>query len=453
MVWTMGRVLRIIKMLKKKLSELARIMPTSKKYIGDMKTFLECTPDTIHSKTLNALKDQIEYALANSPFYSSKQALFHQKLNSWEDFQKIPFTTKNDLRKMYPFGMLSVPLAETVRYGESTGTTGLPTSSFMTYDDWEQANAWVTLSLMEHFNSNDVVFISLPYELSLASHDFTQAFHNIKATVVATGSLSLVCPWSRILKMMTHLHPTALICTPSRALRLYDMLEDTGINPKSIGLKTLLYVGETCSIAKLEGIAKMWGVRILTAYGTTETNALSLPCSYGKQHLLENRFYFEVIDHKKKHVRNNNKGELIITSLCSQAMPLIRYRTNDIVSVNYDTCPCGLPFRQIQHYGRLNDIIFVNDKYVPKLTLEQTVLSTSGAGLYCAIGVINGKLHIFLNTDGADQNCIINQIKQKINKKYNVIPHIEIFDKSFFCKAMDGMLKPGSLSLEQLGIT
>jgi phenylacetate-CoA ligase len=374
-------------------------------------------------------------------------------IKSLSELPEMPFTTKDDMRRSYPFGFLAAPKSKIARYGESTGTTGSPTSSFMTRADWERANVWVTLSLLSHFSKDDTIFVAIPYELAFAAQDIDQAFSNIGSTVVSVGSMNSVCPWDRVIEMMKALHPTVLVCTPTRALRLYDMLLDKDFDPAKVGLKTLFYTGETCSFAKLAKIAGLWNVNILTAYGTTETNSLSLPCEHGKQHLTEDRYLFEVIDPvtEKPIMGGEGRGELVITSLYLEAMPLIRYRTGDIVSVHTERCRCGSPFRSFHHYGRYNERIELRGRSILKFDLEETVLSDNNIGCYYGASVEpDGRLYILVQPAGVNNDHALESVREKVMKEHKVDALVQLVDKTLFCKAMDGMLKPGSVTLSQI---
>jgi len=422
-------------------------------YIEEIKLILQSSREELEKRILETLNIQLEYAGKNSPFYieRSKQGKMPRKIKALAELSEIQFTTKKDLRNAYPFGFIAVPRSRIIRYGESTGTTGSPTSSFMTRDEWERDNLWTTLSYMNFFSEEDMVFIAIPYELAFASVAFEKAFWNIGATVVAVGTLNMVCPWERTLKMMRVLHPSVLICTPTRALRLHDKLTEAGHDPGEVKLKTLFYAGETCSSAKLNKIAKLWNINILTAYGTTETNALSLPCQYGNQHLVEDRYYFEVIDPESgRPIEGKSRGELVITSLVAEAMPLIRYRTGDIVCIEEEPCPCGVPFRRLQHYGRYNEKITIGNNNILKIDLEEAILSVEGTGCYYAAAAEDDVLQILVELVGADKRRISEAVYDKVLKRFGVKPSVHEANREAFCKAMDNMLKPGSLSLKQI---
>jgi phenylacetate-CoA ligase len=404
---------------------------------------------TLDGRRLAALRRQLEYACAHSPFYRKRreeQHLPHHVLQLG-DVREWPFTTKEDLRAAYPFGLLAAPMGDVIRYGESTGSTGSPTSAFMTYADWERGNVWLERCLEVYFGPRDIVFIAIPYELAFASYDIDRAFESVGATIVPVGTLNSVCPWDRILEMMRVIHPTTLVCTPTRALRLYDMFLERGHDPAAVGLETLFYVGETCSEAKLEKIARLWGIRLVSAYGATETNSLALPCARNRLHLAEDRFLFECLTPEGAPAPAGERGELVLTTLHAEAMPLIRYRTGDLVRIDAGSCTCGLPTATIHHYGRLNEAIACGGETLPRYDLEQEVLSVEGTGCYYVAGVEEARLRVLVEVTGPRPRAVVAEVAARLLSAFGIEAVVEPVERRVVAQAMDRMLKPGSVSL------
>lgn len=402
---------------------------------------------------LRELHRQLAHAYAHSPFYRKMQQTWDlpRQLAGLEDLSSLPFTTKEDLRDHYPVGFLAVPWRELSRYGESTGTSGRPTSSFITYEDWIRGNIWVEESFRHYFTSEDTAFIAIPYELTFASYDIDRAFEKRGVTVVATGALNQVCPFERLVQMMRELRPTCLVCTPTRALRLFDMLTEQGYDPREIGLEKLLYVGETCSPAKLRKIAEAWGVELITAYGSTETNSLALQCRAGAAHLSEGRYYFEFVDAcSGQAVPAGEIGEIVLTSLRSQAMPLIRYRTGDLGVAHEKPCSCGSPRRTFQHLGRVSESLEVQGVTIRKLSLEEVILSAPGTGVYYAAGERNGRLEVCVEALPDSDSDVCRCVEDALSASFGVPAGVTPVPRRLLTAAMDRMLKPGSLSLDDI---
>ncbi|MGH3900180.1 MAG: phenylacetate--CoA ligase family protein [Pseudonocardiaceae bacterium] len=430
----------------------AQFCAVRERAIADMARCESFNRDELLSWQLEHLNAQLDHAAAESPHYRRLLAgRVTQPLDKLDDIAALPFTTKTDLRAGYPFEFLAVPRSRLCRYGESTGTTGAPTSAAITLADWIRGNVWVERALSHHFGPGDVVFIAIPYELAFASYDVDRAFETVGATVVAVGALTQVCPFERTAQMMVTAKPSGLVCTPSRALRLFDLITAQGGDPHEVGLSTLLYIGETCSAAKLDKIARLWGVGLTTAYGSTETNSLGLPCADGGLHLTEDRHLFEIIDPLTgSPLPGAGSGELVLTSLRSEAMPLIRYRTGDLVTISDQPCICGSPRRLVHHQGRVSERIVVGGVTIEKLDLEQLVLSTSGTGLYYAAGEVDGRLVVRVECVGSAAAEVCTVISNRIRAAYPVQVDVSPVPRAVIMAAMDRMLKPGSLALRDL---
>jgi phenylacetate-CoA ligase len=400
------------------------------------------------------LGEVLDYAARRSPFYRRRLG-DRPRIGgngAGPDLAALPFTTKEDLRDAYPFELLAVPREELCRYGESTGTTGPPTSSFFTVDDWMAGNVGVERALRPFFGPGDLVFVAIPYELTFASYDLDRALERLGATVVPVGALNDVCPFERTARMLQTLHPTGLVCTPTRALRFFDLIESQGGDPRAVGLRTLLYVGETCAPARLEKIARLWGIRLISAYGATETNSLALPCAHGQLHLSEDRYLFEVVDPESGEAlgAGEQRGELVLTSLLSRAMPLLRYRTGDMVTLLAAECACGDRRRVLRHHGRVEDRFQVGARTLLRIEVEEVIQSTPGSGLYHVAAAVDGGLRVWVegNGEGAEECC--RTIARRLHDTFGVGATVRPVARSVIAPVLDQMLKPGSVRLEHV---
>lgn len=417
---------------------------------AELRAFESRSPGEVRSWQLSQLREQVAYARRNSPFYRQRLAP-GQPVDGYPDFARLPFTTKQDLRDCYPFGLLAVPRSALARYGESTGTSGRPTSAAITYWDWVRGNVSTELSVGSYFGPGDLVMVAVPYELSFAAYDLDRALETAGAAVAGVGILSAVCPVERTARMMAELRPAGLVCSPTRALRLYDLIADLGHAPRELGLRTILYVGETCSDAKLAKIARLWDATLISAYGTTETNSLALSCPQSRLHLTEDRHYFEVIDPgTAEPLAAGRPGELVVSTLGAQAMPLLRYRTGDLVEISVTPCPCGSPRRTVRHHGRAGDQLVAGGRTVQRLALEETVLGVPGTGLYYAAGVRAGRLEVRVECEPGPADAVCGQAAARIASAFGVRALVTPVDRATVSRAMDAKLKPGNLSLDDL---
>ncbi|MFF2910181.1 phenylacetate--CoA ligase family protein [Paenibacillus sp. NPDC057934] len=424
------------------------------RYLDELQAISQLSHDDLQERALTYIKKQLAHATRSSPFYQQKynDGDMTDHIHDLKDMESIPYTTKNDLKEQYPYGFLAVPMSEVVRYGESTGTTGKHTSSFMTKQDWEENIARVTDALLHYYSRDDVVFIMIPYELAFASFDLEKAYWNIGATVVSVGAKNSICPMDRVAEMLMNLKPSSIVCSPTRAIRVYDLLKQKNYEPGDVNLKRIFYIGETCSNAKLEKLKQMWGVELVSVYGSSETNSLSLPCEHGQQHLAEDRFYFELIDSETGDVAPDREaGELVVTALTHQAFPLIRYRTGDLVKIQGTRCSCGSPFRTIRHLGRVYDRICVNNRYIQRLDLEECVLSVSGTG--CNFIHYNKDSDLIIAVEIAqdyESVEVLRNVQEAVHRQFDIQVIVRMLDKERVYKVMDESLKPGSIDWNKI---
>lgn len=256
----------------------------------------------------------------------------------------------------------------------------------------------------------------------------------------------------RVADMMLKVRPTTLICSPTRAIRLYHLLKSRGCNMDDMPLKKIIYVGETCSDVKLEKIKKLWNVEMFSVYGSTETNSIALPCENNVSHLEEDRFYFELINPETGEILpDGEEGELVITTLLHKALPLIRYRTGDYVKFIKEPCSCGLHFRAIKHMGRCNDNVSINGRKIKKNVLEQCVLLVEGTGCNYVSFVKEDKLHIAIDVeDNFDQESVLQAVKDAIMNEFGVSAEVHILDLDEYFKVVDALLKPGSIDWNKI---
>lgn len=432
-----------------KIVKRCKLESDMRKYMDEIKKCYGFNREELKDNALKRINMELPVIVECTPYYKAlyQEGNFPDKVDSLEEFEQIPFVTKQSLREQYPFGFLNGSMDQVVRYGESTGTSGSPTSSFMSKKDWEENIARVTLHLSNFFSKKDIVFIMIPFELAFSAVDMDKSLWNIGSCVVAIGAKNQVCPIDRVAEMMMKVKPTALICSPTRAIRLYYLLKEKGYEPEEVGLKTILYIGETCSDAKLDKIKEMWGgVQLTTIYGFTETNSIALPCEHNRSHLVEDRSYFELVDPKSgETLKNGKEGELVITTLRHEAFPLIRFRTGDYVRIEDTPCTCGLRFRTIKHLGRYMDRKELNGHLFMKNDLENSVLSIKGTGCNFMYSIEEGELQIAVDIIVDEKEAVKQQLIERLQDKYGAMPHVYELDRKKYFEVVDSSLKPGSI--------
>ncbi|WP_405536445.1 AMP-binding protein [Streptomyces sp. NBC_00075] len=295
---------------------------------------------------------QVLARAAKSPFYQARHSPDGVPADP-AAFDRLPTTTKDDLRAQYPFGMLAVPNTELATYHESSGSTGSPTPSFYTEPDW--------VDLAERFarkhvdiGASDTLLVRTPYAMLLTGHLAHAAGRLKGATVVPGDNRSLAMPYSRVVRALHDLDVTLTWSMPTECLLWAAAAGAQGLRPDRDfpALRALFVGGEPLSTARRARISRLWGVPVVEEYGSTETGSLAGECPAGRLHLWADRVLFEVRDPDTGRIGREGEGQLVVTPLHREAMPLLRYNLEDNVEVSYDPCPCGWVLPTVTVLGR-----------------------------------------------------------------------------------------------------
>ncbi|MFI7246756.1 phenylacetate--CoA ligase family protein [Micromonospora chalcea] len=312
---------------------------------------------------------------ARSPFYRARLASGAPPVTP-ADLAGLPLTTKQDLRDNYPFGMLAVPRERLATYHESSGTAGKPTPSYYTAEDWTDlaerfARKWIGMS------ADDVFLVRTPYALLLTGHLAHAAARLRGATVVPGDNRSLAMPYARVVRVMHDLDVTLTWSVPTECLIWAAAAIAAGHRPDIDfpALRALFVGGEPMTDARRRRISRLWGVPVIEEYGSTETGSLAGECPEGRLHLWADRALFEVYDPDTGTVRADGDGQLVVTPLFREAMPLLRYNLEDNVSVSYDDCACGWKLPTVRVLGRSAFGYRVGGATITQHRLEELVFS------------------------------------------------------------------------------
>ncbi|MFC2166004.1 phenylacetate--CoA ligase family protein [Acidobacteriota bacterium] len=339
-------------------------------------------------KSLQAekVRRQIRYAYENIPFYKKKfdeKGLDPDDINSVEDVEKIPFTVKDDLRDHYPYGILAVSMDRILEFHSSSGTTGVPTVVSYTAKDvkvWSRLMARTFAAAGA--KAGDIAQNAYGYGLFTGGMGFHYGALELGCAVlpIASGNTR------RQLKMMKDLKITILCATPSYAMFLSEAAKEEGYNPsKDFNLKVALCGAEPWSEEMRKKIQERLGVKAYDCYGLSEIYGPGVAVECEQQHGLHiwaDEFYAEVIDPETGEVRQSGKsGELVLTMLNREAMPLLRYRTGDICEVNWDKCQCGRTHPRIMRVtGRSDDMLIVRGMNIFPSQIEDILFGIPGIG-------------------------------------------------------------------------
>ncbi len=277
-----------------------------------------------------------------------------QEPRNYRSWNSVALTTKNDLRKAYPFGLLVGDRNRLASYHESTGSTGIPTSSFFTARDLE-ANVERFLRNAAALSSDDTILIKTPYSMVTTAHQMHLAAMRRGALIVPADNRSSNMTYPKVIRLLkdvgitlTWSMPTELILWAETAKLLgYEVSKDF---PK---LTRFIVAGESMSQRKKRHIEMLWGgKRVFQDYGSTETGSLAGECEHGHLHLWQDHFFFEVWDEQARRASVSGRGQLVVTTLTREAMPLVRYLTEDEVEIDNAKCACGSPHSVIRVLGR-----------------------------------------------------------------------------------------------------
>lgn len=310
---------------------------------------------------------------AKSPFYQSLAGDRGLPADA-AGFRELPLTTKENLRENYPYGLLAVPSSELATYHESSGSTGQPTPTYYTEQDWLDlaerfARKWVGI------HASDTLLVRTPYAMLLTGHLAHAAGRLNGATVVPGDNRSLAMPYSRVVRALHDLGVTMSWSMPTECLLWAAAAKALGHLPSEDfpELRALFVGGEPLSPARRARISALWGVPVVEEYGSTETGSLAGECASGRLHLWADRALFQVHDPETGRLSREGAGQLVVTPLYREAMPLLRYNLEDSVEVSYDPCDCGWLLPTIRVLGRAVYGHKVGDTLITQYDLEDLV--------------------------------------------------------------------------------
>jgi phenylacetate-CoA ligase len=304
-------------------------------------------------------------------------------VQSLEEIRTLAFTEKEDLRKGFPDGFICVQLEDIIRLHSSSGTTGRATVVYHTRGDIDNWSELVARSMyMTGVRAGDVFQNMMGYGLftgGLGLHYGSEKLGSL--TIPASSGNS-----KRQIRLMQDFGTTVIHITPSYALHLYTILEEEGIDPqRDLNLRVAFLGAEPYSEETRKKIENLYGLHAFNSYGLSEMNGpgVAFECEEQKgMHLWEDSYFLEVIDPATGHVLDDGQeGELVLTTLQREGMPIIRYRTGDIAAVYPGFCPCGRTHRRISHIkGRSDDMLIIKGVNIYPVQVEKVLMDIPGIG-------------------------------------------------------------------------
>jgi len=341
--------------------------------------------DELEALQVRRLKETIGQA-TKSEFYSKlfqEHGINPDSINDISDIRKLPFTTKDDLRKEFPYGMLCVPKEETVRLHTSSGTTGQATVIFHTRKDLDQwAELIARCMYMVGVRKEDVFQNMTGYGLFTGGLGFHYGAEKLGALTIPAGAGNS----KRQIQLMQQFGTTVLHIIPSYALRLMNILSDQGIDPrKDLDLRIAFLGAEPYTEEIRQRVENYYGIDAFNSYGLSEMNGpgVAFECPEKKGlHIWEDCYVVEIVNPDTlEPVEIGEVGELVMTTLTREAMPLIRYRTKDLTRFLPGECSCGRVHRRIDWIqGRSDDMIIIKGVNIFPMQVEQVLMGMPEVG-------------------------------------------------------------------------
>jgi phenylacetate-CoA ligase len=303
-----------------------------------------------------------------------------QDIRSLADISKLPFTVKTDLRDTYPFGLFATPMTEVVRLHASSGTTGKPIVVAYTKADIEVWSSVVSRSFSAcGLHQGDIIQVAYGYGLFTGGLGAHYGAEKLGATVVPTS----VGNTDRQIMLMSDFGTTAVCCTPTYFLHMIERAEAMGIDIRKLPLRAGIFGAEPWTEGMRQHIEANSNIKAFDIYGLSEIIGpgvgVECVCQNGL-HIFEDHFYPEIVDPETGELMPEGaEGELVLTTLSKQAMPLLRYRTRDITSFHAGQCDCGRTIRRIRRIGqRCDDMLIIRGINVFPSQVESVLLAMEG---------------------------------------------------------------------------
>jgi len=398
----------------------------------------ECmTRDQMENLQLERLRTTVRKVYEHVPFY--RQALNDRGVKPDDirvlgDISRLPFTTKDDIREHYPYGLFSVPLKQIVRLHASSGTTGKPTVVGYTQQDidlWTDVVARIVVAAGA--TAEDVAQVAFGYGLFTGAFGLHYGLEKAGATIVpaSTGNTE------RHIMLMQDFGTTVLVSTPSYSLYLAETAQSMGIDPKTLSLRLGLFGAEGCSEEMRQEIERIWGIVALENYGMSEIigPGVSGECQLKQGlHINEDHFFPEIVDPATgESLPYGQTGELVLTTISKEGFALLRYRTRDITSLNPEPCQCGRTLiRMAKVQGRTDDMLKIRGVNVFPSQIESVLVGIPEIGPHYNIFVRKkGYLdEIEIAVELADETLldefhVLDSLQDKIRHKLKVVLSID----------------------------
>jgi phenylacetate-CoA ligase len=393
---------------------------------------IECMPRAdLEELQLKKLQTTVQKAYDKVPYYHNKfeeMQVFPEDIQTLDDITKLPYTTKDDLRSVYPFGLLAVDQKDIVEIHMSSGTTGKPVVSGYTRKDLDTwAEVMARGLTMMGINEGDIIQNTHGYGLFTGGFGVHYGAQKLGATVIpiSTGQTR------RQIEIMQDFGTSVMIFTPSYGLYLSEVAEEEGFDPDNSSLKAIGFGAEMWTEEMRQEIQKRFKVPAYNMYGLTEITGpgIGIECSEQKGlHIAEDYFYPEIVDPASlEQKKPGEKGALVLTNLEREAMPVIRFITKDITSLNYEKCGCGRSFVRMNRItGRADDMLKVKGVAVFPSQIEKALFKIDEIEPHYQIIVTRpNRLDQMEVKVEASKNLFFDEVKKLVETKEKIAKYIE----------------------------
>jgi len=393
---------------------------------------------------LRLLREQIRGALGTT-FYAPRLAAAGirqpEDLRTLADLRRIPFTTKHDLRAAFPYGMLAIPKADVVRLHASSGTTGIPTTIYLNRQDLARWSSYVARSVYATGCTKEDVFQNMiTYGLFTGGLGLHSGAEEVGMMVIPSGPGNA----ARQFRLMKDFSTTVVHATPSFLLHLQTKMAEEGVDRQELKLNKAFAGAEPYSEDTRRRIEALWGMDVYNSYGLSEMNGpgVAFECqAKDGMHLWEDGYIAEIVDPETlEPVPDGTVGELVLTILCREATPMLRYRTRDLTAFYTEPCACGRTHRRIRRItGRTDDMLIINGVNVFPSQIEEVIMSIKEVGNNCLIVVEKeGALDrltvktevgpdIFMD-DARPLNALRERIRHALQASISISPKVELHE-------------------------
>ena len=409
----------------------------------------------IREMQLERLKHIVRYAYENVPMYKErfdKIGLKPEHIKTLKDIEKIPYTTKDDLRDNYPFKLLAVPMKKIIRVHASSGTTGKPITCGYTRADLDNWSTCIARILtMAGATDEDIFHVAFGYGLFTGGFGLHYGIEKLGATVVPVSSGNT----ERQIMLLKDFGATALIATPSYAMYLAETAKKLGVLD-DLKLR-LVCMGAEASTAEMhEALYRILGAFPTENYGLTEVGGpgVSGECrEKAGMHINEDMYYPEIVNiEENRALPEGERGELVLTTLTKEGMPILRYRTKDITSLTYEPCKCGrTTARMARVVGRTDDMLIIRGVNVFPSQIESVLMAMPELGKTYEIIVdrVNYMDTIEVRVEVGDASLLtdyskLEELVAKIKHKLRVVVQLDVKVKlvePFSIKRAEGKVK------------